>query len=119
MIDALKDNMSRKTFRLSFIMAAFCVFSILSPVPRTEGAVGKDSAVPARPEKGLVTVELKEGEKVMGRITRETRDDVYILYPNETFEAVIPRFKIEDIRKPTAEELTGLERRSSEESKQQ
>lgn len=70
-------------------------------------------------DKGLVTVELKEGEKVTGRITKETRDDIYILYPNETFEAEIPRFKIEDIREPTADELSAIERKSYKESKQQ
>jgi hypothetical protein len=88
--------------------AAITLFLIAAAIAKT----GAGSA-----DKGLVTVEFKEGEKVTGRITKETRDDIYILYPNETFEAVIPRFKIEDIRKPTDEELAVPGEKSSEKSR--
>jgi len=91
--------------------AAIALFLIAIAAAKTgAGAGGAD--------KGLVTVEFKEGEKVTGRITKETRDDIHILYPNETFEAVIPRFKIEDIREPTADELSAIEGKSPKESKQ-
>lgn len=92
---------------LPALIFAAAVTAVLFTAALSYGEAPKNS------DNGLVTVELKEGDKVTGRITKETRDDIRILYPNETFEAVIPRFNIENIRKPTDEELKGLGRRPS------
>lgn len=69
------------------------------------------AAVQDKSDNDLVTIELKDGEKVMVYVKRETRDDVYVMYPDADLEVAMPRFKIENIRKPTEKEMEELKKK--------
>lgn len=64
----------------------------------------------------MMIIELKNGQKVSGKVTKETNDSIFLANPDGSMEVSFPRSKIANIRKPTDEEMVGIKENLAEKS---